>query len=84
MGLLAERSHPLTLSPLIGESIEAAWGFWLTQHPVSLDNMVTGAVEAAIRKWLESNTDELLGRIAAEVARRVPPPDTKTGGVSAG
>jgi hypothetical protein len=26
--------------------------------------MVTGAVEAAIRKWLESNTDELLGRIA--------------------
>jgi len=49
-----------------------------------LDDMVTGAVEAAIRKWLESNTDEFLGRIAAEVARRVPLPDTKTGGANAG
>jgi hypothetical protein len=46
--------------------------------------MVTGAVEAAIRKWLESNTDELLGRIAAEVARRVPAPDTKTGALMPG
>ncbi len=46
--------------------------------------MVTGAVEAAIRKWLESNTGELLVRIAAEVARRVPPPGTKTGDANAG
>jgi hypothetical protein len=58
-------------------------GLLATQHPVSLDDMVTGVAEAAIRKWLESNTDELLGRIAGEVARRVPPADTKTGGAIA-
>ena len=60
--------HTLTLPPLIGESIEAAWGFWLTQHPSAWTRWSPGAAEATMRKWLESNTDKPLGRIAAEVA----------------
>jgi hypothetical protein len=56
------------------EAIREAWGFWLHQHPVSLGDIIDGAVKAAVAKWLASNKDELLGRIADEVAAQIPPP----------
>jgi len=68
---LTEHS-PLTLPPLIGDSIEAAWASWLHQPPVSLGGMITSAIEAAAGKWLASNKDELLDRIANAVASRAP------------
>ncbi len=57
------------------EAIGEAWAWWLSQHPVSVSDIITDAAENATAKWLASNTDELLNRIAAEVAKRIPPPD---------
>ncbi len=56
------------------EAIRDAWGFWLSRHPVSLGDIITDAVKAAAAEWLASNTHELLNRIAAAVANRIPPP----------
>ena len=56
------------------EAIGEAWAFWLSQHPVSLGDIITDAVKAATGEWLASNTDQLLHRIASEVAKRIPPP----------
>jgi hypothetical protein len=55
------------------EAIRDSWDFWLSQHPVSLGDIITDAVKDATAKWLGSNTDELLNRIAAEVAKHIPP-----------
>ena len=56
------------------EAIRGSWDFWLSQHPVSVGDIITDAVKAAAAEWLASNKDELLNRIAIEVAKRTPPP----------
>ena len=56
------------------EAVRDSWDFWLSQHPVSLADIITGAAKAAASEWLASNTDQLLDRIAGEVAKRIPPP----------
>lgn len=66
------------------EAIRDAWGFWLHQHPVSLGDIISDAVKTAVAEWLTSNTDELLNRIAAEAAKRVPPPAPPASGGDCG
>lgn len=64
-----------TRSEQASEAIRESWDFWLSEHPSSIGDMITDSAKAAFAEWLESHTDELLGRIAAEVAKRMPPPD---------
>jgi len=56
------------------EAIGEAWAFWLSQHPVSLGDIITDAVKTATGDWLAAHKDELLDRIAGEVAKGVPVP----------
>ncbi len=55
------------------EAIQNAWDFWLSQHDVSVPDRIEAAVRDATAAWLRVNTGELLDRIAAEVAKRIPP-----------
>ena len=64
-----------TRSEQASEAIRESWDFWLSEHPASVGDMIADSVKAAFAEWLDSHAEELLGRIAAEAARRMPPPD---------
>ena len=61
------------------EAIRDSWDFWLSQHPVTVGDLIEAAVRGATDAWLKANTDELLDRIATEVAKRIPPPSGHAG-----
>ena len=42
---------------------------WLYDHPISVPDMFEGAITKAIHDWLVSNEDQLLEKIASEIAR---------------
>lgn len=56
------------------DGVRDAWDYWLSQHPVSVPEIIEKAAEVSFGKWLSLNADELMDRIAREVAKRVPPP----------
>lgn len=48
----------------VAHGVESAMDFWLSQHPISMGDMIVEAVEKAFRSWLDSNSEELMNRIA--------------------
>lgn len=52
------------------KAVQNSWDFWLSQHNISVPETIHDAVKSAFSRWLTENTDELLGRIATEIAKR--------------
>ena len=54
----------------VQKGVSDAMSYWLNDHPVSMADILTEAIEKAVSKWLDANEDELLTKVAAEIARQ--------------
>lgn len=52
----------------VQKGVQQAMAMWLHEHPVSMGDIMEAAIKEAVTKWLDANEDELLTKLAAEMA----------------
>lgn len=53
----------------VSRGVSGAWDFWLSQHEISVPETIEAAVQTAFRQWLDSNSNEIMDRIADKASR---------------